>query len=153
MDSIIAFSIMRPANITGNLLDSERSRRQGKEGKGKKKKTTGKRGKNRGKEKKKLSPWSFLYQYLDQLILQTQKSLTQSYSLTALGLEDLMGWPWVVWFCPALTQEKKTTAGLGMVGRASTSNFFLSPAAENWKAMQIFIPGDEEDRRGMQHGS
>lgn len=36
MDSIIASFIMRPANITGNLLDSKRSRRQGKEGKGKK---------------------------------------------------------------------------------------------------------------------
>lgn len=52
MDSIIAFSIMRPANITGNLLDSERSRRQGKEGKGKKKNNREK-GKKQGKREKK----------------------------------------------------------------------------------------------------
>lgn len=52
MDSIIAFSIMRPANITGNLLDSERSRRQGKEGKGKKKKQQGK-GEKTGEKRKK----------------------------------------------------------------------------------------------------
>lgn len=110
------------------------------------------KGKNREKGGKK-TPWAFPYWYLDQLLSQTQKSLAGGYSSPALGSEDLTGWPWVVWFCPALIQGVNSTSGLGMGGSVSTSNFFLSPAAAKWKTTQIFIPGNEEDSRGMQHGS